>query len=57
MKKFLIAAFICILASGSEAQNKEADAFLNELSKAEADSSRLRFMNKILYETNYLTQQ
>ncbi len=57
MKKLFIATFICILASGSEAQNKAADAFLNELSKAEADSSRIGFMNKILYVTNDLTQQ
>ena len=57
MKKLLIATFICLLAYNSEAQNKEADVILNELSKADTDSSRVRLMNKILYETNALSQQ
>jgi len=48
MKKVLI--LFCFIAGlqTSFAQSKAADARLKELSKASADSSRLRLMNDIL---------
>ncbi len=57
MKKYII--FCCFIASlqTTLAQNKEADIMLKELSKASTDSSRVGLMNKILYQTNSLTQQ
>ncbi len=39
------------------AQNNEADIILTELGKATTDSSRVGLMNKILYQTNSLSQQ
>ena len=39
------------------AQNKIADSLLIEIANAKADTSRLWLMNKILYQTNSLSQQ
>jgi hypothetical protein len=61
MKFFIkkIALLFCYIVSMHTvfAQNKETDLILKELSYADTDISRVRLMNKILYETNALSQQ
>ena len=57
MKKTLLLFCFIVSLRTVFAQNKETDLILKELSQADTDISRVRLMNKILYETNALSQQ
>jgi hypothetical protein len=41
----------------ANAQNNSADSILNEMGKVKTDSSHIRLMNEIIYNTNSLSQQ